>query len=863
MTEIKKSDDVEQEMNDLRLVIPADIDEKYNYSMSKVEASNVLVGYEDTLLKINQKLEQVMTRNIILVGPQGVGKTATVEKFTYDHLQSQTPALVIRVAIESIGALPGRTMVSRMESLMRDLVKIEYQTLISNYDEYEKIDVTGMTETEVEKVINSTPHALVSVYDKVFFKANKISLLGLSSKEIKDLLIDNKGERIQTDVLHLENEQIDLSVLSDVQIDVLLKQNPTAERVQTDTFSLSVKEEDGKFTLDGKSLSKKALETLQEHNQENFESYTRSVVINNRYDLAIFIDEVHKLNNYGESAKGQGSSGAMNALKEGMARGKAKLITATTDYEYKNSIAKDGAFERRFSNVVLVPPTDEVTVQIVKSQLADLTKKWDYIPKFSDGIIKEIVTLSTQLISNQPQPAKSLAVMDAICGICREEYHRTGEKRDVTHQDVVEAFAGVGIKIDLNINSRHVQKVIRRRVKGQPLAINTMVGTARKARFTKRDYRKPIMTLLLVGTTGIGKTESVKSLAEAIFGREDAILTLNGGDYLTPEAVTEATQFIGDSVQTDKSRIILIDEIEKADKNMAKACMRLIDDGIVRDSHGVERSLSSCIVIATSNLGASQIAKSAEAMHLDEIDTPDVLTASLEEQWRDQSMNIQNALVTGNEGENNGLPPEFLQRFSIIPFFPLQPTSFATIANIKLNKFADEERELGFDVKIPESLTSEEWSNYGLDFKRFNNVDIVSVMIAKDIISKDAKNIGARAINNYINDTIKGKLSVAVEYRLEENLPMDGYFTINTNGNSLAETTSNKMASVMVTYTDTDESVWIVDEYHFVDKEMTIPVYRDVSGMKRSDIWDLITDESAKDENVESKISNTDFFANY
>lgn len=845
-------------ITDLRLTIPEELDEKYNHSLVKVEPSNMLVGYKEELENIRRGLMQVEKRNIILVGRQGTGKSATVEKFAYDQLKTKKPAIIVRLVIESLGALPENTMVSRMESLADDLRKIEYASLIENFDNYETIDVTDWSDFEINHYINYHPKALICAYTDIMLKDPKIDAVNLSEKTISLLMKNNNCTRVKSDILHLNGKEIDLSDLEKIQIETLLKSNPTAVREKHDILQLNSKK------LNIEMIDEDEVEKITSSNEENVLKVVKSIVFNEKFDLILFIDEVHKLNNYGKRASGKkGSSGAMNAVKESLARGKAKLIVATTDYEYSANLAADTAIERRFSMINIKEPTDQETVLALRRHLEDWQEKIPHIPDVSDDILSEIATLTSALISEQPQPSKSIDILDTIMGNYLLNYEVYGKTLEINHNLIAQAFSQRGIDIDLKFDSRKIEKVLTRRVKGQPMAVRTIMNAIRRGKYTIRDYRKPIMTLLFPGTTGIGKTETVKALAEGCYGREDAVLTLNGGDYLTPEAVNDATRFIGDNVQTNKSQIILLDEIEKADKSMAKACMRLIDDGIVRDSNDVERSLSTCIIIATSNLGAEQIAKSAEVMNLDRIKNQNDISLHLEEQWQNQSMNIVNALTTGNKGENNGLPAELLQRFSVVPFFPLQKTTFATITNIKLNKFVEEERRLGYDVRLPAPMTSEEWAKYGRDFSDYNNVDIVSIMIAVDMINTDAKKIGARAVNEYIKNVVEAKVSLAIDYRKENNLDTSGYFTINTNGHSTVEDSTLNRPSVVVTYTDSNKKVWFVDEYHHESSGEY--VYRDVTGLSQADIWSTITqDEFVVNENKSNQeFSTNDFFENW
>lgn len=813
----------------IKCVIPGDISEKYNWAFTKIKPSNVLIGYEKQLKSLADTMAQPAGQIALLVGPQGVGKTETVSKYAYDSIDSEKPAVIIRLDIGILGELESNLMVSRLGTLSKDFRYIEYYTLLENfpYDSIRKKDVTGMPDKEIEDLMERGSRAVLAVYDSLKLKRNRVNIQGLRPEAVDTLIEKNDVIRHKEDILVIDKEKVDLTSLSDTQIDILLKQNPLAIRYQRDFLDIA----DKTFKLDVKWLRREDVAVLVDANKDILERASQYIIYNDNYYLILFVDEIHLLNNYGEKANGlQGSSGAMNALKESFGRGEIRFIGATTEYEYRDNIAGDGAFDRRLDKITFTQPDDEQAFEIIKRHLDVWAKHSENKIEVSDDILKEVIYYTNNLITEQIQPAKSIAILNSAWGVAVNEGVSV-----INKSHIKQAFAKLNYNLDINIDAKTVERELVKRVKGQPLAIRTLVGTVRRSKYTKRDFKKPILSALLVGTTGVGKTESVKALGKAIYGREDSILTINGGDYLTPEAVTEATRFIADNVQTNRSRIILLDEIEKAHKDMAKACMRMIDEGIVKDSKNMERSLSSCIIIATSNLGAGVIAKASETIKLDEVESPDKISPKIEEGWRGQSMNIQTALATGNEGQNNGLPPEFLQRFSIVPYFALQKKSYAVIASLKLKKFVQEESELGYDVRIPAKYSKAEWKKIGLNY---DDVDIVSVMIAEDIINTDASMVGARSINQYIENVIKNKVSMAIEYRLDAGLDMDGFFAIDSNGHSLAEDTSVDEASTIVTYNDST-GVWVVDEYHY-ERDGITPLYLNVTGLDKAQIWDAI-----------------------
>lgn len=503
-----------------------------------------------------------------------------------------------------------------------------------------------------------------------------------------------------------------------------------------------------------------------------------------KFDMALFIDEIHKLNNYGPTSGTEGSSAAMNALKEGLARGAFPIIGATTDYEYRANIVGDLAFDRRFGKIAMQQPTLDQVVAIMKRRLDADNEIIKFKIHCSDKMFHEIASYADSFIRNQANPAKSLAILDKCTGYCRQEFLRTKGKQAIaiTHEVIRKVFAAEGYAIDTMATPEHVEKVVNSHVIGQPLALHELAEVIRSTLYSKRNFDRPLMTCFFVGSTGVGKTETAKQLAKAFFGRRDAMIMINCGDYVTKESAIEAQHYIGDRVQINKQQLILLDEIEKADIAVMDTFMRMIDDGIVRDSHNIDRSINSTVVVATSNLGADIFAQLAENFHVHEQKDPDHLNPRLADAWWRQEQSVRTALQNGDAGRNNGIKPEFLERFSLfVPFLPLAKKTIAMIAHRQIQHFIDDMKDAGqYSIKIqaPDPYSHARWQQLLGEKTEYGDDDPISVMIANDIIGPDAKTNGARSITRYINQQIKPTVINVLDYRVKHHLPYNGVFRL-------------------------------------------------------------------------------------
>ncbi|MDT0111626.1 AAA family ATPase [Listeria booriae] len=632
------------------LVIPPDIEEKYNHALRELPAGeNTLVGHRDKLEMLEVAMWNPETPNAMILGEQGVGKTALVEQMIYDKSLTETPLLVIALSIEALGELPENIMISRMRSLLADMAFVE--------------------------------------------KATK-------------------------------------------------EEYPASE-----------------------------------------------------FHMCLFIDEVHKLSRYGLSGS---SSGAMNALKEGTARGQFPIITATTDYEYRNNIMTDPAFDRRFAKVIMTEPDRDTVRAILVHRLETWRSQGKYVPTVADGFFEEVIALTDAFIRNQVNPAKSLAILSSAVAYCTNQKVSGTQEVALNHDVLRFVFHSEGYNIESNTTAVRVRQMVQARVKGQPLALKYLTDIIHTAFYTKRNLKRPMIVALLIGTTGTGKTETAKALAEALFGREDAILTINGGDYSTSEDAMAAQRFIGDHVAVNKQQVILLDEIEKSHRNVLNGYMRMIDEGIVRDSLNIERSINNTALLATSNLGAKIFAQLSDVMKIDHLSDPESISEELLVEWYNVESQVREALQNGDDGLNNGVKPEFIERFQLfIPYLPLARKTYSKIARHRLETFRSEMRDIGYIIQLPKVENQEYWKSREVNYE---DVDGISAMIAEDIINRDAATTGARAINRFIENSVKTKVANAIAEREENHLSTDGAFRISTNGNASFESTDRERPDVKVVF---------------------------------------------------------------
>jgi len=373
----------------------------------------------------------------------------------------------------------------------------------------------------------------------------------------------------------------------------------------------------------------------------------------------VFIDELHTLVGAGSA---EGTLDAANILKPALSRGEIQCIGATTPAEFRKSIEKDKALERRFQSVKVVPPNEEDALKIVQG-LAERYESFHQI-RYSKEALEAAVYQTNRYIPDRFLPDKAIDVLDEAGARAKLRYEAEaiGEpswketvenwKRataneeqllafelnnledsflavEVTREDVENVIARwTGIPVQ-RVKQEEAKKLLQieaelhKRVISQRSAISALARAIRRSRAGLKNPNKPVGSFLFLGPTGVGKTEVARSLAEFLFGSERALIRFDMSEYMEKHAVAK---FIGSppgyvghdegGQLTEKLRrapysVVLFDEVEKAHPDLFNVLLQVFEDGVLTDAQGNTVDCKHAIFIMTSNLGARFIQKRA------------------------------------------------------------------------------------------------------------------------------------------------------------------------------------------------------------------------------------------------------------
>ena len=371
----------------------------------------------------------------------------------------------------------------------------------------------------------------------------------------------------------------------------------------------------------------------------------------------VFIDEIHTLVGAGSA---EGTLDAANILKPALSRGEIQCIGATTPGEYRKSIEKDRALERRFQSVKVEPPNEKEALEIIKG-IVDRYEAFHQI-RYTLEALEAADYQSTRYIADRFLPDKAIDVLDEAGARAKLRFQNetAGEpswketvdtwKRASAHEDQIisyelrtmeDSFFGVevtkddvddviarwtgipvsSIKKDEAKKLLEIEAELQKRVISQSSAISSLARAIRRSRAGLKNPKRPVGSFLFLGPTGVGKTEVAKTLASYLFGSERSLIRFDMSEFMEKHAVAK---FIGsppgyvghdeggqltERLRRSPYSIVLFDEIEKAHPDVFNILLQVFEDGVLTDALGNTVDCKHAIFIMTSNIGARFIQK--------------------------------------------------------------------------------------------------------------------------------------------------------------------------------------------------------------------------------------------------------------
>jgi ATP-dependent Clp protease ATP-binding subunit ClpC len=472
-------------------------------------------------------------------------------------------------------------------------------------------------------------------------------------------------------------------------------------------------------------------------------------------EIILFIDELHTVVGAGAA---QGAMDASNMLKPALARGELQCIGATTQDEYQKHIEKDAALERRFAPVFVDEPNIDDTIQMLRG-LRDRYEAHHKV-EITDAALIAAARLSNQYVPDRRLPDKAIDLMDEAAAKLRvalysmpadlkqekveidrlaaeeeqagveRDYERAAKKKaerlrleanfhtkrdrwETEHQldgkvdedDIAQVIAQwTGIPVSQMMESEaakllKMEERLHERIIGQDEAIRAISDAIRRARSGLKDPRRPIGSFIFIGPSGVGKTELAKTLAEFLFGDEDALVRMDMSEYHEQHTVSRLfgapPGYVGyeeggqltEAVRRRPYRVILFDEIEKAHPEIWNALLQILDDGRLTDGQGRVVDFRNTVLIMTSNLGTEFVRKGGTLGFIQGSEPEDRLAHD----------KIEKAL-------KSTFRPEFLNRIDeIIMFSPLNEDEVNQIVDLQMAEIRQRLQEHNLSVDLTQA----------------------------------------------------------------------------------------------------------------------------------------------------------------
>jgi ATP-dependent Clp protease ATP-binding subunit ClpC len=328
--------------------------------------------------------------------------------------------------------------------------------------------------------------------------------------------------------------------------------------------------------------------------------------------IIVFLDELHHW--IGMGAGGDGNTDGAGELKTALARGEFPCVGATTWEEYRKYIESDPAFERRFQVVRVSEPTPEQAIEILRGVVPDYAQH--HHVAYDDDTVEAAVRLSHRYLPDRRLPDKALGIMDLAGSRARRTRAAQVDRRLIA--EVLAEQAGISAdKLLLNDRERFIglEDRLMSRIIGQRHAVE------RVAMVLRRNYAgfvsgRPIGSFLFLGSTGVGKTEFARAMANVLFHDDNAMTRIDMSEYLEAHSVArligappgyighDSGGILTEAVRRRPYQLVLLDELEKAHPDVLNLLIQVLEDGRLTDSRGRTVDFSNVVLVMTSNLGA-------------------------------------------------------------------------------------------------------------------------------------------------------------------------------------------------------------------------------------------------------------------
>ena len=473
-----------------------------------------------------------------------------------------------------------------------------------------------------------------------------------------------------------------------------------------------------------------------------FEERIKKVIneVKNDGNVLLFLDELHTIIGAGGA---EGAIDASNILKPSLARGEIQLIGATTIEEYRKYIEKDAALERRFQSVKVEEPSEDEAIDILKG----LRSRYEEHHKvtITDEAVEAAVKLSKRYINDRFLPDKAIDLIDEAASKARlksyvmpeeitkieeqlsklesekeeaiksEAFEQAGEiKKKQTRKkarleklkqqweedknssniivgeeevaEVVSTWTKIPVQRIAQAETERLIKLeetLHKRVIGQDEAVTAIAKAIRRGRVGLKDPNRPIGSFLFLGPTGVGKTELSKTLADAMFGTENALIRVDMSEFMEKHTVSKLIGsppgYVGydeggqlsEKVRRNPYSVVLFDEVEKAHPDVFNVLLQVLDDGHITDSTGRVVDFKNTVIIMTSNAGAENIV------------APKTLGFATSTDEKQSHENMKSKVM---DEVRRIFKPEFINRIDeIIVFHMLNKEQIGKIVDIMIN----------------------------------------------------------------------------------------------------------------------------------------------------------------------------------